>query len=188
MLKGSVEIDETYVGDKTPVLIMEERGGNAIAQVVSDVKQKTLEPIIRKYVKEGINHKKKQYVKGKARVALIENFNSHLKRGIQGTYHWGIMVIAKEVRIALQRLKLIERLILHRETPWLLSADDKKIKDDDSQVIKMLKKAVKPETRTVGTQTETIYLLTPQEKEALDKEIENYNKKPGQYRVELGTA
>jgi len=34
---------------------MEERGGNAIAQVVSDVKQKTLEPIIRKHVKEGSN-------------------------------------------------------------------------------------------------------------------------------------
>jgi len=34
---------------------MEARGGNAIAEVVPDVKQKTLEPIIRKYVKEGSN-------------------------------------------------------------------------------------------------------------------------------------
>ncbi|CAG8841487.1 15212_t:CDS:1, partial [Racocetra persica] len=55
----------------------------------------------------------------------------------------GIMVIANEVRIALQRLKLIEKLILHRETPWLLSADEKKIKDDDSQVIKALKNSIR---------------------------------------------
>ncbi|CAG8755990.1 12612_t:CDS:2, partial [Racocetra persica] len=46
-----VEIDETYLG----VLVMEERGGNAIAQVASDVKQKTLEPIIRANIKEGAN-------------------------------------------------------------------------------------------------------------------------------------
>lgn len=34
---------------------MEERGGNAIAQVVSDVKKRTLEPIIKANVKEGSN-------------------------------------------------------------------------------------------------------------------------------------
>ncbi|CAG8597612.1 2789_t:CDS:2 [Ambispora leptoticha] len=58
MLKDFVEIDETYVGgrswkDKTPTLVMIKRGGNAIAEVVPDVKQRTLEPIIRKYIKKG---------------------------------------------------------------------------------------------------------------------------------------
>lgn len=87
------------------------------------------------------------------------------------------MAIANKVRIILQRLKLIEKLILYRETPWLLSEDDKKIKDEDSQVIKALKKALKPETKTVGTQTETLYLLTPEEKTALDEKIADFNKK-----------
>jgi transposase-like protein len=35
-----------------------------------------------------VNHKKKQYVNGKASTNLIENFWSHLKRGIYGIYHW----------------------------------------------------------------------------------------------------
>ncbi|CAG8840660.1 11486_t:CDS:2, partial [Racocetra persica] len=78
MLKDFVEIDETYVGDKTPTLVMIKRGGNTIAEVVPDVKQRTLEPIIRK---------KKQYVNGKASTNTAENFNSHFKGTIKGTYH-----------------------------------------------------------------------------------------------------
>ncbi|MEG7978983.1 MAG: transposase [Mollicutes bacterium UO1] len=39
--------------DKIPILVIIKRGGNVIAIVVPNVKRKTLEPIIRKYVKEG---------------------------------------------------------------------------------------------------------------------------------------
>src|SRR3954447_18923131 len=35
-----------------------------------------------------VNHRNKQYVNGGASTNLAENFNSHLKRGIYGTYHW----------------------------------------------------------------------------------------------------
>ncbi len=76
MLKGSVEIDETFIGgknknrhwdkkvpnsqgrswkDKVPVLGMIERGGNLITRVVSNTKQSTIEPIIKANVKENSN-------------------------------------------------------------------------------------------------------------------------------------
>jgi transposase-like protein len=76
MLGNSVEADETYLGgsnsnrhknkkvpnsqgrswkDKVPVLVIIERGGNVIAQVVPNVRQDTLEPIIRTNVKERSN-------------------------------------------------------------------------------------------------------------------------------------
>ena len=132
MLKDFVEIDETFIGgknknrhrdkkvpnsqgrnwtDKTPVLGLLERGGNLIAQVVSNTRQNTLEPIIRANIKKGsnvytdewyrhsnllskkfnhqiVNHSAKQYVKGTISTNAIENFWSHLKRGINGIYHW----------------------------------------------------------------------------------------------------
>ena len=130
MLGNNVEADETYLGgsnsnrhwnkkvpnsqgrswkDKVPILVIIERGGNVIAQVVPNVEKRTLEPIVRSNVKEGsnvftdewfaynglkkwfnhqiVNHRNKQYVNGDASTNSAENFNSCLKRGIDGTYH-----------------------------------------------------------------------------------------------------
>lgn len=131
MLKDFVEIDEAFIGgsnlnrhwnkkapktqgrnwkDKIPVLGMIERGGNLICQIVPDTKKRTLEPIIRKNIKQGssvntdewlayqdlgqwfnhqiVNHRIKQYVNGEVTTNRIENPWSHLKRMIYGTYHW----------------------------------------------------------------------------------------------------
>ena len=131
MLENTVEIDETFIGgknknrhkdkkvpnsqgrswkDKMPVLGILERGGNLITCVISNTQQETIEPIIKKHVKEGsnvftdewfaykdlskwfkhgiVNHSIKQYVNGKATTNAIENVWSHLKRTIANTYHW----------------------------------------------------------------------------------------------------
>ncbi|CAG8828668.1 26632_t:CDS:2 [Racocetra persica] len=53
MLENSVEADETFVGDKIPVLGIIERGGNLITQTIPNTKQETVNPIIRANVKEG---------------------------------------------------------------------------------------------------------------------------------------
>jgi transposase-like protein len=96
--------------DKVPVLGMLERGGNLICQVVQNTQQNTIEPIVNENIKKGsnvftdewyayrdlhkqfnhkiVNHSAKQYVNEKAHTNSIENFWSHLKRGIYGTYHW----------------------------------------------------------------------------------------------------
>jgi hypothetical protein len=77
--------------------------------VVPDTRKRTLEPIVRTNIKEGsnissdewlaykdlgkwfyhqiVNHRKKQYVNGKATTNRIENVWSHLKRNIYGIYH-----------------------------------------------------------------------------------------------------
>lgn len=121
-LQGVVEMDETYVGGvrpgkrgrgaegKTPVFGMVERKGKVRAVVVSDVKTKTLMPIVLSSVKKGavistdegnnynrlkengyehgtIKHGKGQYANGMFHSNTIEGFWSQLKRSINGTYH-----------------------------------------------------------------------------------------------------
>jgi len=96
--------------DKTPVLGMLERDGNLITKVVPNTQKDTLEPIISVNIKKGsevytdewhayrdldqqfnhqiVNHSISQYVNKNVSTNSIECFWSHLKRGINGTYHW----------------------------------------------------------------------------------------------------
>lgn len=124
-LQGLVEVDETYIGGKdtnrqkskrrgkqdvkTPILGMVERGGNIIANIID----KTLEPIVTKSILESImkdsiiytdgsaayrnvsrlfthekvSHSTGEYVKGGCHTNTIEGFWSLLKRSIYGIYH-----------------------------------------------------------------------------------------------------
>ena len=98
------------VKSKKPVLGMIERGGNVIARVVDDTKMATITPIVHEMVKFGsyvftdewhaynkmnavynhsrVNHSAKEYVRAIVHTNGIENFWSHLKRGVDGIYHW----------------------------------------------------------------------------------------------------
>jgi transposase-like protein len=130
-LSGEVEVDETYIGGKarnmhkkdrerrgitgtggstgkTPVLGMIERGGRVHAEVVPDVKARTLRPRVRDavevesalytdanrayqglgpiaYSHETVDHAER-YVDGRVHTNTIENFWSLVKRGLNGTY------------------------------------------------------------------------------------------------------
>ena len=89
---------------------MRERGGNLVVKVVADTKIETVQPIVEdtipkdsiiytdewhaynnlhlKYDHGRVNHGAKQFVNYMAHTNGIENFWSHLKRGIDGIYHW----------------------------------------------------------------------------------------------------
>lgn len=97
------------ISSKTSVIGLRERGGNVIAKVVEDRTKDTLLPIIHETVEPNsvimtdeysayndlsksfqhhtVNHSAKQYVNAMAHTNGIENFWSHLKRGIDGIYH-----------------------------------------------------------------------------------------------------
>lgn len=94
--------------DKTPVFGMMHEG-KIITRVIPDTKAKTIKPIIRELVEKGsivvsdewkayrglkrdynhivVNHQRKQYANEGYSSNDVENFWSHLKRGIYGIYH-----------------------------------------------------------------------------------------------------
>lgn len=96
--------------DQQPVLGMRERDGDVIAIVVPNRNKETLLPIILNTVEQDstimtdeytaykdlkhthnhftVNHSAKEYVNKMAHTNGIENFWSHLKRGVDGIYHW----------------------------------------------------------------------------------------------------
>lgn len=120
---GDIEVDESYFGgkggkqgrsleSKTPVVGIVQRGGNVMAKVVSDVKARSLIPLIMKqvprnegntiytdelgsynlvskigYTHERIQHAAKVYARGLVHTNTIEGFWSLTKRGIDGVYH-----------------------------------------------------------------------------------------------------
>ena len=121
-LGGEVEADETYVGgkttggkrgrgapNKTVFFGMLERGGDVMANVVPNVRKKTLQPIIKENVAAGstvhtdelksysglskagfehetVNHGAGEYVDGDCHVNGIEGFWARLKLSIRGTH------------------------------------------------------------------------------------------------------
>lgn len=102
--------DGVTISGKQSVIGMRERGGNVKAMVIKDRTGKTLIPIVYEHVKldsiimtdehqpyqalakhydhRTVNHTAKQFVNGMAHTNGIENFWSHLKRGLDGIYHW----------------------------------------------------------------------------------------------------
>lgn len=123
-LSGKVEVDETYVGgrvhgqgvgrgvkNKSIVLALISRDGNAQATIVKDVKGPTLQTEIKKrvtpdsriltdeygsyngigaYFKGGhgvVRHAIKEYVRGDASTNSAESFFALFKRGIVGQFH-----------------------------------------------------------------------------------------------------
>jgi transposase-like protein len=123
-LAGIVEADDTYIGGpksggkrgrgapgKEIIVGIKERGGNVIAQVVSDLKADTLAPLLDAFVKvdaellctdelksyrkaaldTGLHHEVVRhagtYVNGNVHVNGVESFWSLFKRAIIGVYH-----------------------------------------------------------------------------------------------------
>ena len=116
---GDIEADETYIGgrttggkrgrgapNKTVVFGMLERGGDVMANVVPNVRKKTLQPIIvvagttvhtdelksysgltkAGFEHETVNHSAGEYVDGDSHVNGIEGFWARLKLSIRGTH------------------------------------------------------------------------------------------------------
>ena len=107
-LKGSTG---RSLNDKTPIIGIKEReSGMIVAQKIKNTKKEEIIPVIVENVEVGsmvytdewksykplpkngyrhqkVSHSAKQFVNGMAHVNGVENFWSHLKRGIDGIYH-----------------------------------------------------------------------------------------------------
>jgi transposase-like protein len=126
LMTGTVESDETYIGghrrgkfrgdqsiweNKTPVVTLVQRDGEARSRAVAKVTGDTLAINLvmnaapdahlmtddnTKYALAGslfathhtVNHSADEYVRGAAHVNTVEGFFSQLKRSIDGTHHW----------------------------------------------------------------------------------------------------
>jgi transposase-like protein len=128
-LKGTIEADETYIGgkprnitpkakikgmpktDKTPVLAIIERNGNALSKPIPNITMDTLQGSIRAVVDHDstiitdefpsyygvgydfsgghkvVNHRRREYVRGDIYTNTGESYFALLKRGVHGTFH-----------------------------------------------------------------------------------------------------
>ncbi|MDR3459759.1 MAG: IS1595 family transposase [Verrucomicrobiae bacterium] len=121
-LRGTVECDETYVGgktrgrgrhfmgNKTPVVALLERGGRVRSQVMPLVTGKNLKEALEQHISPKstimtdelpayrkaagrfakhyvVNHSRREYVRGRAHTNGVEGNFSLLKRGVVGTFH-----------------------------------------------------------------------------------------------------
>lgn len=127
-LKGVVEVDETYIGgkprkkdkkehkrgrgtNKTPVMVLVERGGKSVSCPIKKVNAKTLKTAIKETVDTDsrimtdewksytgigkdfngghgiVNHGKNEYVNGDISTNTAESYFALLKRGVHGTFH-----------------------------------------------------------------------------------------------------
>lgn len=98
------------ISTKSCVVGIKARGGNIVAKVVADRTKESILPVVFDTINsdaivmtdenqaytdlckvfadhETVNHSAKQYVNGMAHINGVENFWSHLKRGIDGIYH-----------------------------------------------------------------------------------------------------
>lgn len=151
-LNGTIEADETYIGgrkrgagrgykrNKAVVFGMADRDGDFMAQVVPNVKRRTLEPLIRKHVGPGstihtddlrsylhlpasgfrhgvVNHSHGEYVRGGCHVNSVEGFWSRLKNSIRGTH------VHVSHRHLWKYVKEFEYRYNRRKKPGLIFAD-----------------------------------------------------------------
>lgn len=101
--------DGATISGKTFVIGLRERGGNVKAVVIEDRNKETLLPVVyanvhpssvimtddlqayqhlkKDFEHHSVNHSAKEFVNGMVHTNGIENFWSHLKRGIDGIYH-----------------------------------------------------------------------------------------------------